>query len=115
MRALFTGSLAFFVLLLAGCQDLIGLGGSCAGEMQAVRRAEGSPDRNPRTQVGGDFTEQWVYLASGGEPGRVYTFRWGTSHESCEMFGPAPLDVVPELDPIAARGSPGDRPEHSPV
>lgn len=91
------------IFLLAGCQDLVGLGGSCAGEMQSVRRLEGPPDRNPRTRTGNDFTEQWVYLASGGEPGRVYTFRWGTSWDSCQMSGPAPLDVVPELDPIALR------------
>jgi hypothetical protein len=114
MRALFTGSFAILALL-AGCQDLIGLGGSCAGEMQTVRRAEGSPDRNPRTQVGGDYTEQWVYLASGGESGRVYTFRWGTSHESCEMSGPVPLNVIPEIDPLAARGLPGARLDPVPV
>lgn len=114
MRALLTGSFAI-AILLAGCQDLIGLGGGCAGEMQTVRRAEGPPDRNPRTRTGGDYMEQWIYLASSGEPGRVYTFRWGTSHESCEMSGPMPLDVVPEFDPIAARDALDTRPESIPV
>lgn len=89
-------------LVVIGCQDLTGLGGSCAAEMQSVRRHEGSPDRNSRTRQGGDFIEQWVYLASGGEPGRVYTFRWGTSNDLCEMMGPAPLNVIPGDDLLAA-------------
>lgn len=90
------------LLIAAGCQDLTGLGGSCAAEMQSVRRAEGPPDRNSRTRQGGDFIEQWVYLATGGKPGRVYSFRWGTTHDLCEMMGPAPLNVVPLDGPVAA-------------
>jgi hypothetical protein len=63
--------------------------------MQKVRRAEGSPDTDPiRTRQGGDFTERWIYLD--GE-GRVYTFRWGTSFESCQLRGPEPLTADDEL------------------
>jgi hypothetical protein len=91
--------LGISLLLLAGCQDVMGLGGSCAGEMQSVRRAEGTPDHNTRTQQGGDFTETWVYLD--GE-GRVYTFRWGTSFDSCQLIGPAPLDLIPPVDELRA-------------
>lgn len=97
------------LLLVTGCQDLTGLGGNCAAEMQSVRRAEGPPDRNSRTRQGGDFIEQWVYLASGGEPGRVYTFRWGTSNDLCDMMGPAPLNVIPGGLGLAAWVLPGPR------
>ncbi len=88
-------ALAIGLLLLAGCQDVIGLGGSCAGEMQSVRREMGSPDRTNRTQQGGDFTESWIYFE--GDGGWVYTFRWGISFESCQRTGPMPLPAGDEL------------------
>jgi hypothetical protein len=94
MRALLlllTASLA-----LSGCEDAIGLGGSCRAEMREVQRAEGSPDRTDRREDRpGDFSEQWIYLAAPGRSGRVYTFRWGVSFQSCQLSGPSSLGVVP--------------------
>jgi hypothetical protein len=96
MRLLLIAGLLIFAY---GCEDAIGLGASCVVEMADVRRAEGdSPDRRNTGRDGGDFFEQWIYDPAGGQPGRVYTFRWGLSYESCEVSGPAPLSVVPTED-----------------
>ena len=87
------------LLAVAGCQDAIGLGASCAAEMADIRRSEGGPpDSRNANREGGDFLERWIYGPSDGQQGRVYTFRWGLSFESCDVSGPAPLDLVPSDD-----------------
>ena len=98
------------LLFAAGCQDVLGLGATCAGEMADVRRAEGGPpDRTNRNRDGDDFLEQWIYDPSGGKPGRVYTFRWGLSFESCEVIGPVPLAAVLGEDGKLPARPPQDR------
>jgi hypothetical protein len=73
-------------LALAGCEDAIGFGSTCAAEMRTVRLSEGRPpsDSN-RTERSGDFTEVWRY-SNGGT--RIYEFRWGVSYERCRVSGP---------------------------
>ena len=81
--------LAIFLLipLLAGCTDSLGIGSNCSAEMQEVRRQEGrGPDSVQTDELAGNHSEQWVYF--GGGSNRVYTFRWGTSYESCQVSGP---------------------------
>jgi hypothetical protein len=73
-------------LALAGCEDAIGFGSTCAAEMRNVRRNEGGPPSNStRTSRNGDFTEVWRY-SNGGT--RIYEFRWGVSYERCRVSGP---------------------------
>ena len=73
------------LLLLPGCADSLGIGSGCSEEMRQVRQREGSPDDFQRSTVGGNNTEQWYYF----DAGRVYTFRWGVSYESCQVSGPS--------------------------
>ena len=87
------------LLLLSGCVDGLGIGADCDAAMRDVRRREGQPDSVQQNELAGNFTERWYYFDSG-TSGRVYTFRWGTSHASCQMDGPARLNLLPtDLNP----------------
>lgn len=86
------------LLLLAlpfagGCLDSLGIGSSCAAEMQGVRLAEGGgPTSSQRVEEGGgNFRENWIYQGSRNR----YTFRWGPAYESCQVEGPSRFSVVP--------------------
>lgn len=80
------------LLFLAGCEDAVGLVGSCRAEMREVRGREGSPHQQHRPPPhDGDYSETWSYWESGNV--RFYVFRWGASYERCEVSGP--LTSVP--------------------
>ena len=82
------------LLLLAGCADLVGLGGDCGAEKRQLRADRGQPTSTQGpTAVGGDFSESWFYQ-SGGSIDR-YTFRWGASYGSCEVEGPVQFTRSP--------------------
>jgi hypothetical protein len=88
--------LSLTVFAAIGCQDAVGPAGSCRDAMRSIERSEGSPhSESTREDPPGDYTAQWIYRATSGEPGRVYTFRWGQSYERCEMSGPARLNLIP--------------------
>lgn len=67
-----------------GCVDSLGIGSDCDAAMRDVRRREGPPDRVQETELAGNFTSRWEYFDSG-TSARVYTFRWGTSHATCQV------------------------------
>lgn len=71
-------------LLLPGCTDSLGISLDCALEQQQVRQREGLPDRTQSDEVGGNHIEQWLYDDSR----QMYTFRWGPSHDGCDVTGP---------------------------
>jgi hypothetical protein len=92
LRSAHARSLLFLPLLalgVTGCEDAVGFGRNCSGQMQEIRRAEGPPisTQGPSGRDG-DFTELWRY------PTHVYTFRWGVSYPTgCEVTGPSPLNA----------------------
>lgn len=86
------------LLLLAlpfagGCLDSLGIGSSCAAEMQGVRLAEGGgPSSSQRADLGGgNFRELWIYERISTQ----YIFYWGPSYESCQVEGPKRFSVAP--------------------
>lgn len=77
MRALFFS--LTLCLVLAGCDDAIGFGGSCTREMREVQRQRGRPDSQSSAQVGGNYTETWRY------GNRAVIFRWGITIDGCDV------------------------------
>lgn len=86
--------LCSLVISAAGCVDSLGIGSDCDGRMREVRRREGPPDNVQESELAGNFTSRWYYFDSG-TSGRVYTFRWGSSHSVCQVEGPARIDRLP--------------------
>jgi hypothetical protein len=77
--------LVSLVLAATGCVDTLGIGSDCDAAMRDVRRQEGRPPDDVReSELAGNFTSRWFFFDSG-TSGRVYTFRWGTSHSSCQV------------------------------
>jgi len=72
------------VLLLPGCADSLGINLDCALEQQQVLRREGPPDVTQKDEVGGNHVVQWRYE----DTRQLYTFRWGPSHNGCDVTGP---------------------------
>lgn len=66
----------------AGCVDGLGLQTDCLSEMADARADNGGPpDATQRDEDRGDFTEVWYFDGTR----RRYTFRWGVSHDGCEV------------------------------
>ena len=96
------------LLLLAGCADLVGLAGDCTAEKRELRLARGPADEVETAEVGGNFSELWIYRV-GGSTDR-YTFRWGASYSSCEVEGPVRFSKVPlPREPSLLQRAGGDR------
>lgn len=86
--------LCLLAVLLSGCTDTLDFGLGCSAQMTGVRRREGrSPDDVQRSDVAGNHVEKWYYFS--GSQTRVYTFRWGTSTETCEVSGPSSSALIP--------------------
>jgi hypothetical protein len=83
-------SLLILPLLLAGCEDAVGVGSTCSRQMRDVRQAEGQPDKFDRREHAGSYTEVWRYERDRSPV--IYVFRWGAAYDSCEVEGPVRLN-----------------------
>lgn len=78
-----------FLFFLLGCTaDALEPQANCAAEMAAVRAEEGNPSRTTRRELGGSYSEEWIYTYSGITAARTYEFKWGNGYNQCSVTHP---------------------------
>ena len=87
--------LLLFLPLLAACEDALGPAGGCQREMRETQDTFGKDfTRASSGNDGSVYWETWVYPPRGDNPGRTFTFRWGTSM-SCEVIPGSVNSLIP--------------------